>query len=88
MKTYRKEITEVNVVDTITCNGCAKSISPLYDDLLQFDYTFGYNSEKFGDMIKCQFDLCEECIYNLVETFKIPAKLIDRDAIYSSITKG
>lgn len=83
MKTFKKQTKEEMVVDTVTCNGCCKAIT-MHDDSLQFDYTFGYNSEKFGDMIMCQFDLCEECIYSLVETFKIPPKLIDRDAVFSS----
>jgi len=81
MKTFKKQTKEEMVVDTVTCNGCCKAIT-IYDDRLEFEYTFGYNSEKFGDMIECRFDLCEECIYSLVETFKIPAKLVDRDECY------
>lgn len=77
MKTFKDETVIQQVVDTMTCNRCGNDIT-MYDDKLEFDHYFGYNSTKFGDLTQVTFDLCEECIFEITTTFKIAPKVIDR----------
>lgn len=58
-----------------TCNCCGKSVKvrpnsrdEWNDDIKEFYVDFGYESHHDGE--KWSFDLCEECLINIVKQFK------------------
>lgn len=86
MKKYRKhseqelreqleKLQEEEVVDDVLCNKCGKSCrSKIWDnvfDKLTIKTTGGYNSYYPDDMVTVEFDLCEYCLKDFVESFKI-----------------
>lgn len=68
----------------ITCNKCCRVYktynnnnqehinTPIFEGL-HANLRFGYDSRVFGDMSQVQFDLCEQCLETLVDSFLIPA---------------
>lgn len=78
MKQVRKVTkTEViEVVDKFTCNKCEKIIQDTADKFsfyngLNISYEGGYAS-KIGDGVIVDFDMCEDCLIDLINSFKIP----------------
>lgn len=39
--------------------------------------TGGYGDRAFGDGVKIEFDLCQDCLLELVKSFKVPATVSD-----------
>jgi len=80
MKTYKTKLQEVVSVETVTCNKCGKKqdVHTNDADCVTVNHTFGYNSNPklFGDMTTVNFDLCERCVFDLINTFVIPANVI------------
>lgn len=73
----------------IKCNKCGKSlrISDLPGDVVCYGGLIGALVEgscysKFGDCISYEFDLCEECILEMFDTFKIPPEEHIVDVLY------
>jgi len=68
-----------NLVE-ITCNKCGK-VEDVSEDIhgwdaepfREFDLVYHYGSELY-DFSGIRFDLCEYCVRDLVEKFKIPAE--------------
>jgi hypothetical protein len=80
MKTIKKIIKEVEIVDDIFCNKCGKSLKTELDSSLNiFDIyglsevsvSGGYCSTHLADGVLYTFSLCEECLVNLFLSFKI-----------------
>jgi len=64
----------VTVVEDIICNKCGCSLKDScnmnYEGLIEVSFCGGYAS-KIGDCIECKFSLCEICLIELFNTFKI-----------------
>lgn len=75
IKTKKRTI-EVDVCDDMLCNKCGKSFYEKNGEpegLIDLRFTGGYYSQYFGDMTSIKFDICEKCLYEWVEAFKISA---------------
>lgn len=65
----------------ILCNKCGKSCCKPADNnppniqcnygLIKASFVAGYFSEKFEDLDRITFSICEECLFELFLTFKI-----------------
>lgn len=77
MRQYK--IQEMKQVEKIVCNKCGKEIivknGILVEDVLSVQKRWGYFSNKDNEVH--EFDLCEECYDEWIETFKIPVE-VDR----------
>jgi len=84
MKIINKEKVTTDVCVGIICNKCGKTFSKNKIDPNSFGISemesfeginiqasFGYDSRHFGDQTKIEFSLCEECLYNLVQSFAV-----------------
>lgn len=63
----------VEVLESITCDMCGTTyiLDPLAPDdkeVISINHTFGYRSAYFGDMVKLECDICEQCLYTLLES--------------------
>jgi protein-arginine kinase activator protein McsA len=81
MRNYTMQAIMEPVEDTIVCNKCGKTYN-LNEECLEewqadfmknFKVSFGYGSIRDGQQI--EFDICEECLFEFVETFKIPVSI-------------
>ena len=77
IKTVKKEIIEVKeVVTDVLCNQCSSSLKDTggmnYEGLVEVGFTGGFYS-KLGDMNSYKFSLCEDCLSELFDKFKINA---------------
>lgn len=76
---------EAEVVEDVLCNKCGKSCMCLagmnYEGLIEVTSHFGYGSLKFGDMTKIQFSLCENCLWEIIQTFKHPADVTEYECV-------
>lgn len=76
MRKFHLEKIEVDkeVLDDIICNKCGRSCKDSsemnYEGLLEISVEGGYASI-LGDTVKYTFSLCEECLKELFESFKI-----------------
>lgn len=67
----------VEIIEDIICNKCGESCKKNvmgHDDyygLIEVGFSTGYASRKFSDGCYYQFSLCEECLAELFDTFKI-----------------
>lgn len=82
MKKYemRTETVTREIVADITCNKCQKSLARMGPDNgffgLRAECKGGYGShDGIQDGSTWKFDLCEECVLELMRTFSIPAKV-------------
>lgn len=77
MRQYK--IQEMKQVEKIVCNRCGKEIivknGILVEEVLSVQKRWGYFSNKDNEVH--EFDLCEECYDEWIETFKIPVE-VDR----------
>lgn len=81
--TKTKTIIE-NVVDKIYCNKCGRELKTSInnektmeiEEYHHYESIGGYFS-KIGDMIRFEFDLCDDCIWEYMKTFAIPPKFED-----------
>jgi hypothetical protein len=85
IKTHKENIKkEQEVIDSIACNKCGKEFLQgdtcvEYENNMEFHHyqeTGGYFS-KIGDYIEFKFDLCDDCLIELMTTFKIPPQFED-----------
>lgn len=63
-------------LEQIVCNGCKRLIhgmneAELYEEYLHIEKTWGYFSKQDGQ--KIAFDLCEQCVNDLLKRLCIPA---------------
>ena len=73
MKTFRTETQEVQICDSVVCNGCGKAVAhAMCDNYLNVNYKGGYGS-KLGDGTHYQYDLCETCLGEVMDGFAIKA---------------
>jgi len=74
MQKLRTETQPVRVIDSIVCNRCEASLhnGMNYAGLIGAHIRGGYGS-KIGDDFEYRFDLCETCLKELFDSFKIPA---------------
>lgn len=84
IKTESAEITVLkHKTISILCNRCGAEMktecSPNGNGI-NVHYEAGYDSVEFGDGSVVDFDLCEGCLSQIVEGFKIPASIINRYA--------
>ena len=70
-----KQIVPQDIVTGFTCDRCGKSVnaenidieqSIVYHEALHINFVGGYSSI-FGDGIKVECDLCQECLYDLIK---------------------
>lgn len=80
MKTIKKIIKEVEIIDDIFCNKCGRSLKTKLDPdgtifdiygLSEVSISGGYLSTHLVDGVRYTFSLCEECLDGLFKTFKI-----------------
>lgn len=82
----RIETVSVKSIDSITCNSCGKEFiaegnNPCWANTIHsFDIDFGYGSKH--DMDTWTWDLCEDCIEQIVKKFNIPVKIIERSSCW------
>mgnify|MGYP007130874733 CR=1 FL=1 len=67
------ETKEEIVVIKVVCNKCGKEINVIdnmfsEDEMYDFSVQFGFYSKKDGEV--WNFDLCEDCLVELANTFK------------------
>lgn len=75
MKEY-KEIEEIIEVEIRrTCNKCGKYVEEDLDTITPLCFTFEYGSNH--DFEQWSFDLCDECLEEIVREFKIPITVIN-----------
>jgi len=67
---------------SITCNKCGTIIQPKnkkdyfwLDKMQTVELEWGYGSNH--DATTWKFDLCEDCIEDLIDTFQIPVEIIE-----------
>ena len=83
----KTEATETTVlkskITSVLCNRCGAEMktecSPKGNGI-NVRYEAGYDSVEFGDGSIVDFDLCEGCLSQLVEEFKIPPSIMNRYA--------
>jgi len=62
-------------VSSVLCDKCGKEMSTYESPMgngVCINYRAGYDSEHFGDGTLISFDVCEECIFNMVKELKHP----------------
>lgn len=89
MKTIKTITQEVEVVAEVRCNKCGElCTTPSHEShvanhgayrrdwygLIEVGFTTGYFSDVLPDGMAYRFSLCEPCVKELMETFKIPAE--------------
>ena len=71
-ETVRKIVTEereITIKKSVTCNKCGKTIEPTYaNDMVSIYTDFGYESNFDGE--KWSFDICDDCLLEIIKTFK------------------
>lgn len=69
---------------SIICNKCSSVVEDLWNDkrghkqepYKEFDIMYGYGSRLF-DLQGIKFDLCEHCVKDMINDFKISAEIDD-----------
>lgn len=75
MRTTKIVNKDVEETDDILCNKCGQSLKNCgfedygFEGLIEISILFGYGSKQDGTSYK--FSLCEDCIMELVKSFKI-----------------
>jgi hypothetical protein len=75
MKLTAIRVVEQLEVTSILCNKCGKEMlteSSRDGNGVHVGYDGGFDSKHFGDGVSVDFDLCEECLFNLCREFKHP----------------
>jgi len=70
------------VTISVKCNMCTKEMmtecSPEGNGA-SIGYNGGYDSEFIGDGVIVVFDICEECLFKIIEELKIPPSRVEYD---------
>ena len=75
MKKYKTASIETKIVDEVLCNKCGDSCIGEYNILgLDADIWGSYGSTHLEDLVGYSFNLCEKCLVELFNTFKIPVE--------------
>ena len=81
----KKEIGKIKIdkflYDTY-CNKCGDKIIPQTSFMDEFSITGGYHNKYLEDNITYTFSLCEKCLKELFNTFKIPVDKKDLEYIF------
>jgi hypothetical protein len=74
---------EIEKIDDLICNMCGKTLKQIIST--DGDYNFcgleevkmvcGYGSENDGSIFR--FSMCEKCVFELMNKFKIPVEEVD-----------
>jgi hypothetical protein len=73
LRKYIKVQQEVERIVSVQCNLCAHTMSPEEaQESLNVHQVGGYFSQFFGDMTVLEFDLCEQCLYEMVRKMRVP----------------
>ncbi len=94
----QKQVIEETVIDVI-CNKCGKTCSNHkrknlkqwtneYSGLIETEVDGGYDSEIIGDMVSWKFSICEHCLSDIVENFKIPPMIKDQSISSEFLTQS
>lgn len=77
MRVTEKVTVETDKTVDIICDKCGYTLfnfvshgSRYYKEFALINNTFGYLSEFFGDDTYLEFDICEKCLWDFVQTFK------------------
>jgi len=77
MKTYHDQSRITKEVTTCTCNKCGEIISYNFKDGKCYGTSVtihgGYFNKHLSDLTSYWFDICEECLVEFMNTFKIPS---------------
>jgi len=82
MKQYKTVLEKVDLLEKCICNKCGKEIKSAVGDFndcsdyQHFWFRWGYVSKFDGEV--WEFDLCEDCINEFVQTFSVPANILYR----------
>lgn len=71
MRTFKTEMTERKVVDSVMCNKCGKFITS--EECVHVEQYWGYNSP--WDTEVHEFDLCIACYTDIVASFQKPVSI-------------
>ena len=82
MRKTIKAQTVIEVTDDILCNACGMSCRAgpdnySFEGLIGVVVTGGFYSKALGDMNKYSFDVCEKCLVEWLDTFKIDPQVKD-----------
>ena len=80
MKKIKIVTQEVEILDDLICNKCGKSLKQIISTDGDFNFCgleevqmiCGYGSKNDGTIYT--FSMCEDCVLELIKSFKIPAK--------------
>lgn len=83
MLKYKTITREVREIEDCLCNKCGESQLYASEDGFECkdiygvvcDFTGGYFSKYLADCTRYQFSLCEKCLKELFDTFKIPVQI-------------
>ncbi len=64
------ETREVEIIEEVICNKCGEAIDE-YSSYVGARMSCGYGS-RIGDGVNISFDICEDCVIEIMKTFKIP----------------
>jgi len=82
MKISHIESKEVKqeIIDDIVCNKCGNScynkVIGIHDGIIEITLCGGYAS-KLGDMVEYTFSICESCLLEMFDEFKIKPTIKD-----------
>lgn len=76
------ETKEIEVIKDIVCNMCGKSCMEGTTEITEnystnISISGGYFSPVLTDGVTYEFDLCERCVYDIMQKLKIPATNTD-----------
>jgi hypothetical protein len=91
MRKIDRKTCNVLITSEILCNKCGGSCEvktnefidyPIFSGLLEVEAIGGYFSELLGDMEAQRFSLCEKCLMELINSFKIPPEKFERHILH------
>ncbi len=82
MKKYIKKEIITTVVELVQCDKC-NAVEKYHDfdgsDVASFKYQFGYLSKEGRDQSTIEFDLCDECLIDLLDKANIRYRITRGD---------
>lgn len=80
----KRIIREVSYEEDVRCNKCGGSCkvdgAPGQYGLIKQSVHGGYGSTALSDMTEYRFSMCEQCLSDLFESFKIP--VVEREVLF------
>jgi hypothetical protein len=62
---------QVQVLEKTKCFKCLVDLDPKYDTYLSLHVRGGYGSKQLGDSVEADADVCEACLVEWLDTFKL-----------------